>query len=550
MSQQRTKILNITFCAFFCLIIVRLFYWQIIKSPELKEKVLLQTYKLEKIIPERGKIFSSDNFPLVLNKNTYFLSLYKPNLKEDINNIITQVDNISPNFKQNNLSVINNFISNSAQKWISFPTQFSQEESEKLNIPGISFEKTENRFLPEDLLAKNIIGFLGSNDLGNKIGYNGLEGYYDKQLKGKTGFLWTSKDATGKTILTKKSWQSDTINGRDLYTHINRSIQYQAENALKKGIEKFSADSGSIIIMDPKTGGILAMTSLIATESATPSASRNAAISDLFEPGSIFKPLVVTMALDKHSITTDFICTKCNQSRTIGEYTINNWNSETHPNSTLQDIIKNSDNIGMSYVIEKLGLNNFLDYFHKLGLTQKTGIDLQGESKPLQKEIWPEIDLATASFGQGIAITQIQMIQAFNVLANNGYLAKPHVVNYFVENGKTIKNNNQQNQTKIFSPEAVNEIKSILKYAAENGVIAKIKPKDLEVCTKSGTAQIAVKGGYTDSAAIASYVGFSPCNNPKFTMIITINNPKSSSWGSSTAAPIWFELAPIISHLL
>jgi len=292
------------------------------------------------------------------------------------------------------------------------------------------------------------------------------------------------------------------------------------------------------------------MTNVVATSSATPSAIKNPAVSDLFEPGSIFKPLIVAMALDSKAIDTNFICDQCSKPRTIGEYTITNWDNATHPDSTLQDIIKNSDNIGMSYIITKLGLKNFLSYYQKLGLGQKTGIDLQGEAKSTTKSNWPEIDLATASFGQGIAVTQINMLRSFNTIANGGILTKPHVLDYFSDESgkKNYLKSTPVNQ--VFGSKSISEIKSILKYSVENGAVAQFKPKDLEVCAKSGTAQIAIKGSYTNSSTTASYIGFSPCDNPKFTMIVTINNPKSSPWGSSTAAPIWFELASKIVHLL
>jgi cell division protein FtsI/penicillin-binding protein 2 len=203
----------------------------------------------------------------------------------------------------------------------------------------------------------------------------------------------------------------------------------------------------------------------------------------------------------------------------------------------------------MSYIIGTLGQPNFLHYFKALGLDRKTNIDLQGESKPLPKTIWPDIDFATASFGQGFAITQIQMLQAFNSIANDGLMPKPHLVEYFDVNDEII-HNNLSPPAKIFEKDTISKVKSILKYAVENGVVARFKPDNLEVCAKSGTAQVAIKGGYSESATNASYVGFSPCQNPKFTMIVTINNPKSSPWGSSTAAPIWFELAAKISPLL
>jgi cell division protein FtsI/penicillin-binding protein 2 len=184
-----------------------------------------------------------------------------------------------------------------------------------------------------------------------------------------------------------------------------------------------------------------------------------------------------------------------------------------------------------------------------LGLDKKTGIDLQGEVKPVSKSYWPEIDLATASFGQGFAITQIQMIMAFNTIANNGVMTFPHLVDYYIEGDKKIPNL-QTNSVKVFKPTTINKTKEILKYSVENGVVAKFKPNNLEVCAKSGTSQIAIKGGYSDSSTIASYIGFSPCQNPKYTMIVTINNPRSSPWGSSTAAPIWYEIASSLDSLL
>jgi cell division protein FtsI/penicillin-binding protein 2 len=141
------------------------------------------------------------------------------------------------------------------------------------------------------------------------------------------------------------------------------------------------------------------------------------------------------------------------------------------------------------------------------------------------------------------------MVQAFNAIANNGLLVYPKVVRSIKENDKNTKSN-QPKTKRVFQESTIKEIKSILKYAVENGTVSRLKPKELEVCAKSGTAQVAVRGGYSQDSGIASYIGFSPCQNPKFTMIVTINNPKTSPWGSSTAAPIWFDLASHIYNLL
>lgn len=540
MPKQRLKIVTITIIICFLVVTIRLFYWQIIKNPELNQKVINQNYKPIVIYPQIGKIYDSNNFPLVLNQTYYHLSIYKPDLKIKPEQIISFIQHSHSNLSPEDTEQISLFFQNQNQKWLTLKDDFSSEEKSSLSDPGFSFSIINTRFYPENNLAKII---LGSTSLG------GLEGYYRKQLSGREGFSWQSIDATGQTNLNKAGWYLEAQNGRNLHTSINRQVQFLAENALFAGINKFSADSGSITIMNPQSGAIIAMTSLTATSSATPSAYKNPIIADLFEPGSIFKPLVVSMALNSHVINTNFICTKCSQNHQIGRYSIGNWDGSLHPNSSLQDIIKNSDNIGMSYIIQTLGLKNFLHYFQLLNLNRKTGIDLQGETKPLEKSIWPEIDLATASFGQGFAVTQIQMLQAFNSIANDGLMSKVHFVNYFDDQNQIIKNNLSPT-IKIFEQDTIKNIKSILKYSVENGIVAKFKPANLEVCAKSGTAQIAVTGGYSESSTNASYVGFSPCQNPKFTMIVTINNPKTSPWGSSTAAPIWYELASKITPLL
>lgn len=523
MESTRPKIILITIYLCFVFVLAKLFYWQIIKGQELRDQAVSQIYKLNKIIPQQGHILSSDSFPLSLDYSYYNLSFYKPNFKKNLSEILNEINIIKPQFATENAKAIDKF-NNPAQKWMEFTTNFNRDEMIKLSkIDGLDFTLKQQRYYPENNLAKNII--------------INLERYYRRQISGQIGFARTIVDGTGENLLTRKNWQKNEIDGQDIHTSLNRQIQLLSENILKNGVEKYQADSASLIIIKPQNGEILAMASFEATPSAYISKVPN--ISNLFEPGSIFKPLVMSAALDSNSINSDFTCQKCNQPKTIGQYTINNWNNEFHPDSTLNDIIKNSDNIGMSYIMEQLGLNKFLDYFHRLKLDQKTGVELSGESISPLKTIWPEIDLATASFGQGFAVNQLQMIQAFNTIANDGRLVKVHL--------------NQQSpveETKIFQSQTMALMREILSYAVNNSPIASLKPKNMEVCAKSGTAQVAITGGYNDNNTIGSYIGFYPCVNPKFTMIVTVNNPKLSQWGSSTAAPIWFEMAENLDILL
>jgi len=520
-NNNRLKAVNLTIIFAFTIVMARLFYWQIIMGPTIRADNISQNSKLQKILPKTGKILSSDNFPLSLGVKAYKLSIYKPNLKINLNELFKKIDKIKPNTILNNNIQINN-LNNPQIKWVTLNGTFDQIQKQQLTIPGIEFEESSFRYYPEGNLAKNII--------------TNLESFYRRILFGKTGFSLSSIDGTGQTILTKRNWRQSETNGQDIKTSLNRQVQIILTDTLTKGLEIYQAKSASGTIIDPSTGLIIAMSSI---QSDTTPNNNIDNISNLFEPGSIFKPLVVAMALDSKKIDTDFICSDCSKPRVLGQYTINNWDNTFHPNSTLSDIIKNSDNIGMSNIIQRLDKDNFIKYFHALKLDSKNEIDLIGESISPPKKFIADIDLATASFGQGLAVNELQMVQAFNTLANQGKLISGHFNTQILPS-----------PINVFSPETVIKVIDILKYAVENSAIKSLKPKNLEVCAKSGTAQIAIGGQYSDTNTIGSYVGFSPCTSPKFTMIITINQPQKGEWGSSTAAPLWFEIATKISPLL
>jgi len=529
----------------FAAITAKLFFLQILSDRQLN--LQKQTFRISKENPTRGKIISFDGHTLAANQDIYLLSIYKPNLKTSLDQITQKIIQVKPEFNENQ-SLINNFRQNDNQKWITFPTKFSHQETETLqSIPGIEFEHKLDRYYPQSDSFSVITGRLVvSNNKTTALG--GLEAYYHQALSGKTGFFYTYHDALGNTIFPQKSWRINKTDGYDLHTTIYSKIQYFARQTLVQGISKYNADSGSITIIEPKSGKIIAMVAIESTESAKP-VSVNPVIASTFEPGSVFKPLVVAMALDSGSITTDFICHQCHTPPVINGNVINNWDNQVHPNSNLKDIIKNSDNIGMTSIIQQIGLKKFLAYYDRLELSRKTGIDLQGESRSAKKDYWSDIDLAAASFGQGFAVTQLKMVQVFNAIANEGLIVQPYLVDYLA-NLNTVSHSKHTPSKRVFSQNSTQEVKSILQYSVDNSVLAQIKPSDLEVCAKSGTAQVAIGGKYTDSSTVASYVGFYPCQNPLFTMIVTLNNPKSSPWGSSTAAPIWFEIASRIRFLL
>lgn len=533
MNPNRFKALTTTLVLLYLVNLSRFFYWQIIKSSQFKQQQISQNYKITQTEANPGEIFSADAFPLAINQSKYQVSLYKPEIKAPFTQIINAINLVKPELSASHSAQILKFSQNQSQKWLTLLGIFDKTELTSLNLPGLSFQKTNRRFYPEAPLLTSII--------------NGVETYYSQQINGKTGFSWTPKDAVGNDILSSKTWQIDPVDGRNIHLSLNRYIQRIAEDKIRQGVLQYLAESGSVVILDSQTGHVLAMASSQASPSSSP--TKLDPINYLFEPGSIFKPLVIAMALESKQINPNYVCRQCHQPRHIDDHTINNWDLQVHPNSTLQDIITNSDNIGMSYIIDQLGLENFLKYHHLLQLDQKTNIDLPGEAKPNPKKYWSQLDLATASFGQGFATSQIAIVSAFNTLANQGQYLFPKVVDHLSFEDKII-NIRQHSPKSIFSINTTNTVTSILQYSVDHSPLVNIKPSGLDICGKSGTAQVAIGGSYENSSANASYIGFFPCHQAKITMIVTLFNPKLSTWGSATAAPIWFEIADDINRLI
>ena len=334
-----------------------------------------------------------------------------------------------------------------------------------------------------------------------------------------------------------------------MVTTIDRAAQYLVEKKLEKGIEKYGAVSGTVIIMKPQTGAILAMASWPKFDQSEywlyeQNLFPNPATSQSFEPGSIFKVLVTAAALDTQAVEAETQCDSCDGPRTIAEYKIETWDKKYYPDSTVADIIKHSDNVGMVFVAEKLGLDKLYDYLVSFGFDSITGIDLEGEMNPAlrPKEDWRFIDLATASFGQGIAVTPLQMVKAVGALANRGKMIRPFVVKQVISSEKEIEIKPKL-EKQVVSPVTARVITEMMIGAVEEGEAKWAKPKGLRVAGKTGTAQIPLAGHYDEEKTITSFIGFAPADEPEFVMLVILREPTSSPWGSETAAPLWFDIS-------
>lgn len=565
--RSRIQILFLAILVGLGAIVLRLAYWQLVKGPELSVQAREQYTSQQILYPKRGEIITADGFPLVVNKPVYSLTAYTPNLKEKPNRIIESVlPLIEIKIKDPAIATdpakSEAFITESKNKLQSsmfdnltnknysiLARNLSVEEKrslENLQYDGLSFEESYIRGYPESSMSAHLVGFVGRNDLGDPTGYFGLEGFYNRELAGKAGIEKQEKDAIGNPLIIGNYRQLGARDGRTLQLNLNRSVQYIVESELKKGLERYGAVSGEILVMDPTTGGILAMASLPTYDPTKfhlfdTSLYKNPSVANAYEPGSTFKVLVMAAALNENVVKTTDKCDICAGPLPIDKYLIKTWNNEYHPDSTPAEIIANSDNIGMVWAQRRLGGEKMLEYLKNFGFGDKTGIDLQEEIAPSLRNRWGEIDYATSSFGQGIAVTSIEMLRAVGAIANGGKLMEPHVVKAVIGQDTTPIEPKMVRQ--VITPETAKQMTEIMIGSAEHGDAKWTRLPEYTVAGKTGTAQIPVAGHYDAEKTIASFVGFAPSYNPRFVMLVKLREPQTSQWGSETAAPLWFTVA-------
>ncbi len=567
MLINRVRVVQLIFGLALILVIFRLFYWQVLAGETLKALGANQYQSTQSLQAERGRILSQDNFPLVDNQPAYLVFAYRPDLKLDFPTFADRLAPIlQPVIAQNQASqsadlsiytpaiIKDEFITRyarSTSSWIPLARKVPESikiQLESLNLNGLGFDPDTLRLYPESSMAANLLGFVGSDGAGNPKGYFGLEGYYNLELTGRPGVISQEKDVHGRPIAIGDFATSKTQAGRTLHTSLDRSLQLLAETYLDQGLARYQSQAGEVVIMDTQTGHILAMAQRPTYDPAHyrwfPAENyRTSFISDTYEPGSTFKTIVMAIGLDTGVITPESICQEaCQGPITLGEYQIKTWNNQYFPGQTTTQILERSDNVGMVYIAGLIGEARLVNALKRFGFGSLTGIDLEGESIAPLRSRWAEIDLATSSFGQGIAVTSIQMLTAVNALANNGLLVKPSVVVSVSENSRTIPIKTPPPK-RVISPEAAASIKQMMIQSALHGEAKWLLPQGYTVAGKTGTAQIPLKGHYDAEKTIASFIGFAPAENPRFTMLVKLKEPQASPWASETAAPLWFALA-------
>lgn len=584
----KIKLVAIGFLFVFILILGRLFYWQVIKGEKLAAQAEDQHYYTLIVPAKRGEIRFHDSSPLVSNKNSFLLysnlsklTNDKELVSEKLAEILSmQIPLISTASAQISQEEKDKFLKSNQQDlkkklferlnykdglWVNlahFVSRSNKDLIKSLNITGLEFTPEETRDYPEASIAAHILGFVGSDRNGSPKGYFGLEGYYERELSGKPGELRVEKDAFGRPIAIGEEERREKQNGNQLVTNLDRSVQLFVERNLEKGISDWKAIGGSAVVANPKTGAIIAMANFPSYHPEnfsyfSTSLYKNPAVADLYEPGSIMKPLIMAAAINENTLTPETRCDRCDGPRLVGGFFIHTFNNTYHPNLTMTETLINSDNTGMVFAGEKLGFNSLYEYLKKFGFGQKTGIDLEEEEGGSLRDpdTYYESDRATLSFGQGVAVNAVQMVKAFSALANGGKPVTPHLVSDVWDGQKKIKLNWKTGPQVISESTAKTVTEMMVQVCEESPTrFPRERIRELEkykIACKSGTAQIAIGGKYKEKGTTASVIGFFPANDPKFLIYVKLVEPELRPWGSDTAGPVFFNIIrDLINHYL
>jgi len=535
-------------------VIGRLFFLQILERKLYGAQALGQQTKLSITTGLRGQIFcqnsqetkgnqaSGEVKSLAINKDSWTISVnpkdipdknaFAEILSKEIG--VTQEQIISDLSSQDSYVVLKKDLSS---------TEYNKVKA--LNLKGLSWQNTPDRFYPQGQMASQTLGFLG----GSGSGQYGIEGYYEDILKGKSGIL-EKKSGIGSLFLGD---DQVSLDGSDIYLTIDYNIQFQAETLLKQEQKKNDIDSGQIIVLQPSTGKILALANFPGFDLNKYSKEtdldifQNTATQKLFEPGSIMKPFTMVSALNEGKITPD--TTYVDKGvLTFGSKSIHNFNNKVYGEQTMTGVLENSINTGAVFAEQQIGNKTFFSYIDKFGFTQKTGIDLQGEvySSNSSLKSGPDINFATASFGQGIELTPIQIASGFCALANGGNLVKPYIVEKIVNKGDVV-NTKPMVFGPIVSQQAISRLNSMLINVVDKGFNQVAKIPGYYLAGKTGTAEIPLKNGkgYESDKTIQSFIGYGPALNPQFLILVKLDNPKVSK-SSLSAVPVFKQLAQYI----
>ncbi|MCX6023570.1 MAG: penicillin-binding transpeptidase domain-containing protein [Chloroflexi bacterium] len=530
---------------------MRVGYLQVVQGAEYREQAREEHWSRQTLKPLRGAILDRNGHPLALSVTSYDISVsprtYKTPEARDkaIKDLAQALEVPEPE--------IAGLVRGAGDRYsVLVRRQVDYNAGQRVGqagIPGVLLEETGRRTYPEGALGSAVLGFLGRDGEG----LSGLEADYNRDLGGIPGWVLFERDVIGDPIPFGFKEEVPAAPGGSLVLTLDRYIQRMVEQRLDEAVTRHNAIGGTILVMEAKTGAILAMATrpsydVRALDLGVPSNQemlRNRAITDMYEPGSTFKVLTVAAAINEGLVTPD---TRYYDAGPInrGGWMINTWNGAHYGWETMTEMLQHSNNIGAVWAAEKLGKDRFYQYVRGFGFGQRTNLGLSGEA--LGQLRWPDdptwstIDLATNSFGQGINVTPVQMITAVAAVVNGGNLMRPYLVKA-VDTPQGMRTYQPVTVRRVISEETASKVRLMMNAVAQGGETKLANVPGYKVGGKTGTASVPKPGGYTQDDTIASFVGFAPLEDPQFVALVRIDEPKDSPWGSVVASPLFSDVA-------
>ncbi len=543
--RLRIRLIGFCFILAFGFVVARAFHLQVLGQERWQEKAVRQHQKTIALTPQRGTIFDRNGEAMAVSVevDSVYVEPAKIDAAGQTIKALAEALSLSQATVKAKLKSSKNFV------WLK--RQVSPRESDlvrALNIDGVNYIKEHRRYYPNSEIGAQVIGFTGLDPKG----LEGLELAFDTKILGRGGYLVMERDALGRGISSAEGRVQGGERGSDLYLTLDKNLQYIAEKELARAVRESEAKAGTVVLLDPRTGAVMAMAGQPdynpnAFFKYRPSDWRNRALCDSYEPGSTIKVFLMAAALNEGVVRAGQKVNCENGSIEVSGKVIH----DHRPYSTLtpEEIIKFSSNIGSYKIGKALDRERYYNYLRDFGFGQKTNIDLPGEVGGLihKPSRWFDVDLAAISFGQGLAVTPLQLATATAAIANGGYLMSPYVVEKVVDNAGQIRMERKpQIVRKVIGGDVARQVTEMMAKVTEEGgtgVLAAIP--GYRVAGKTGTAQKVdpVTGGYSVDKTVSSFVGFVPADDPRLVILVLLDEPKGKTYGGLIAAPVFSRVA-------
>lgn len=544
-SRKRFLFINLIVASVFPIIIIQVVRLTVQNQNFLSQFAGRQQNLVIEIPPERGAILDRNlkEFASNLKVPSIYASprLMSEKERPKLTGQVSKILGLSYRFTFERLNRNKSFV------WLK--RRVSVKEADQIRAiqdPNLGITYETKRFYPHGEMLAHVLGFCNIDNQG----VEGLELLHQGKLQGRAGFRYTKRDARGREMVALEKKLVPAVNGHTLMLTIDQHIQYLTEKALDEAFRKYRAAGGVAVVMDPETGAILAMASrpsfdpnqVTVSEQAS---RRNRAVTDIFEPGSVFKIVTAAAALNEGKVTLSdkFNCEngewRPRPSRVI---------HDVHPYGVISfpEVLIKSSNIGTVKIAMRLGERTLYDYVKRFGFGQKTGIDFPGEVsgilRPVEK--WSKFSITSIPFGQEVAATALQMLSAISIIANGGHPVKPYLLEEIRDqNGVAVFKHEPVLSEPVIRPETAAAMTNILERVVQEGTGKNAAVNGIRVAGKTGTSQkLNPGGGYSHSSFIGSFIGYAPAEHPMLAMIVSLDNPHPYYYGGTVAAPVFREV--------